>query len=119
VVAAVGYSVRVAGRRDLSFTRNDSWVHTGRFVDRAGDPLDVSGFVWAAQVRRRWSTDLVAEFVVSLEPSGDLLTLRVDPPDSEVEPGEYRWDLKRRANGNPKTILAGKVTVVGDVTRVP
>lgn len=115
---AVGYPWRVAGRRDLSFVRGDAWTHTVRFVDGEGDPLDVSGFTFAAQVRRRWSSGLVAEFTVTVDPSGDFVTLRVDPPDSEVEPGVYRWDLERQQGGSPLTLLAGKLTVVGDITRV-
>lgn len=115
---AVGYPWRVAGRRDLSFVRGDAWTHTVRFVDAAGDPLDVSGFTFGAQVRRRWSSALVAEFTITVEAAGDLITLRLDPPDSEVEPGGYRWDLERQQNGLPFTVLAGKLTVVGDITRV-
>ncbi len=98
--------------------RGDAWTHTVRFVDGDGDPLDVSGFTFAAQVRRRWSSGLVAEFMVTVDPSGDFVTLRVDPPNSEVEPGTYRWDLERQQNGSPLTLLAGKLTVVGDITRV-
>lgn len=107
----------MSGRRDLSFTRGDSWVHVVRFIDAAGDPLDVSAFTWAAQVRKRWSSSLVAEFDVSVAGNGTDVTLRLDPPASEVEPGKYRWDLERRSNGSPLTVLAGEIVVQGDITR--
>jgi hypothetical protein len=61
---------------------------------------------------------LVAEFTAVVDSGGDVVTLRVAPPDSEVEPGEYRWDLERDGNGIVQTVLAGRVSVKGDITRV-
>jgi hypothetical protein len=109
----------MSARRDLSFTRGDTWEHTIKFEDLVGAPLDVSGFSWAAQVKRGWSSALLATFSVTVSgPNNSELVLRVDPPDTVVEPGDYRWDLERTSSGRRKTLLAGKFKVVGDITDV-
>lgn len=106
----------MAGRRNLAFTRGDTWAHAIRFTDDDGLPLDQSGSTFEAHVRRRFSTSLLADFAVTLTDGGSLLTISLQPPDSELAPGTYRWDLKRTTGSVVERLLAGKLTVIGDIT---
>ena len=106
----------MAGRRDLTFTRGETWAHAIKFTDEDGDPLDQSAALFESHVRRRFSTDLLADFSMSLSGGGSILTILIQPPDTELAPGVYRWDLRRTSNGVLEVLLAGKLTVVGDIT---
>ncbi len=105
-------------RRDLEFYRSDTWTHEVRFVDGDGDPVDVSAWSFASQVRRRTSSDLIVSFQVDVSAaSNGVVAFFVPAPSTDIEAGRYRYDVERTLGGVVQTVVEGLVVVSGDITR--
>jgi len=105
-------------RRDLEFYRSDTWTHEVRFVDVDDNPVDVSAWSFASQVRRRTSSDLIVSFQVdsSLASTGTIV-FTVQAPLTDIEAGRYRYDVERTQGNVVQTVVQGGVVVSGDITR--
>jgi hypothetical protein len=109
----------VAARRDLSTEQRDDLTHVVLFQDGAGLPLDVSGYVFTSQVRRRWSDETVdGEFDVDMGEAaqGTVIFTLPSAVTETLTPGKYRYDV-RQSNGRLLTILKGEFVVEGEITR--
>lgn len=105
-------------RRDLNVYRGDTWTHEVRFVDSAENPIDVSAWTFASQVRRKWDGDIVIPFSVNAaNASSGVVVFSVAAPDTDIDPGRYRYDVERTQSGVVQTLVAGRLTVTGDITQ--
>lgn len=86
------------------------------FFDGNGEPLDTTGWIGAAQVRKRVGGELVAEFDVDV--SDSVLTLEMDLEVSNaIEPGAYVWDaILTNSDGEPDQFFKGSFTKILTVT---
>jgi hypothetical protein len=114
-------------KRDLQIYRGDDFEFPFRLKDSAGAYIDITGWTILAQVRASADDDVV---IVTLTPNIDpdqsaggnrgmcVLTL-TDVQTASLEPSTSDvWDLQTTdTNGKDQTWLAGKVTVVADVSR--
>lgn len=114
----------------LSIYCGDRWEHPFHFVDEAGDPVDVSGYSWAAQVRTSQTassaeadfsfdtTDAVTGVVVMYLTKADTAALLT--PGEGKSSKSLTWDLQRTLIADPeqvRTLYSGAVTVTLDRTR--
>jgi len=105
-------------RRDLEFYRSDTWTHEVRFVDGDDNPINVSAWTFASQVRRRVSSDIIVSFNADVSAAATgVIVFSVGAPVADVEAGKYRYDVERSLNGVVQTVVEGLVVVSGDITR--
>jgi hypothetical protein len=108
----------VPARRDLDVYRGDTWTHEIRFVDALENPVDVSAWVFASQVRRSWKGDIVVPYSVDASAAAaGVVVFFVGAPDTELDPGSYRYDVERTQGGVVETVLKGRLVVTGDITQ--
>lgn len=113
---------------NLTIKQGDTFRLTLNLEDENGDPRDLTGFLYDAQIRRAGPTrlspsrDLYAEFDIDDTDAGDgTLYFTLEAPDSaEVPPGVHRYDIQETDDSvSPSivlTLIEGTVTVVPDVT---
>lgn len=116
------------GKYDLRLYRGDTYSWTFRLWHDAGktDPVDLETAEVAAQIRNKSGGEIVIDLpceVVSSGPPGNPdwntihTTIPADHWASAPGLGAGMWDLEiTYADGTVQTVLAGKVTVTGDVT---
>lgn len=110
--------------RDVDAYQRDLFQHELRFVDSTGAAQDVSAAQWLSQVRRRWSDATVdATFTVdSSQANVGIVKFRLlSATVAGFEPGDYRYDIQWSnywGAGEPLTVVRGKFTVTGDISRV-
>lgn len=106
---------------NVSIYGGDDYVLPVDFVDSAGDPLDVSGRTYAAQVRAWPSGGVLATFDVDeTNAAGGTIVLSLGHAVTAGLAGtvtEARWDLSQSVGGTLTTVMAGAVDITQDVTR--
>jgi len=100
---------------NLVVVQSDNFSERLAWFDANRDPLDVTDWVLAGQIRETYSGVLLADFVVDASglPDNEFdLKLANTVTDDLVE-GVYPWDLVRTAGGpsSPRTLLSGVVVV--------
>lgn len=105
-------------RRDLNVYRGDTWTHEVRFVDASENPINVSAWTFASQVRRKWNGDIVVPFAVNaVNAATGVVVFSVAAPDTDIDPGHFRYDVERSQGGTVETVVAGRLVVTGDITQ--
>lgn len=111
--------------RDVDVYQRDLFQHELRFVQSDGvTPRDVSAAQWLSQVRRRWSDATVdATFTVDATQAnvGVVKFRLLSATVAGFEPGDYRYDIQWSnywAAGEALTVVRGRFTVTGDISRV-
>lgn len=116
------------GKYDLRLYRGDSYAWSFRLWndDAKTEPADLETATAAAQIRNKSGGEQVIDLVCTIQPSGapgnpDYNTIHAElPADAWADApgiGAGVWDLEiTYADGVVQTVLAGKVTVTGDVT---
>jgi len=111
------------GVRNLTIVHRDDYSHTITVVDSASVAIVLTGRTYAAQIRSSPSTAGTADatFTVSLTNLATgivVISLTDAQTDALIPNTPYWWDLQETVTATTftTTILAGKVTVVQDVT---
>lgn len=86
-----------------------------------GDPIDLTGYEWLAQIRATEdATEVMATIdvdIIDAEAGTIRRTLTADEADKLVA-GTAHWDLQAtHPDGAVRTYMAGSVRVIGDVSR--
>lgn len=109
-----------AARRPIHITRGDTYVHAVTFTDGDGIPADLTGCVYAAQLRASVNVpDALADFTVTDGDATGVVWITLDEAiTATLAPGRRVWDLQETgADGNVSTVLGGAADVLADVTR--
>lgn len=111
------------GVRNLVIVHGDDYSHTVTVVDSDSVAIVLTGRTYAAQIRSSPATAGTADatFTVSLTnlATGIVVISLTDTQTAALIPGlPYFWDLQETVTATTftTTILAGKVSVVQDVT---
>jgi len=106
------------------FYRGDTQVYRLILKKEDGTPVDLTGSsVWFTIKRN--VKDLDTEAIVQkkvdnhVDPSNGITEIKLEPSDTNTAtPGQYVYDFQLvKPNGDVKTLLAGKVKILADVTR--
>lgn len=102
----------------LKFRRGDA-VTLPVTIREDGALIDVSARAYLAQIRKSTeATDVLATFAVDTSSAaGGIVVATLAAEDTVDLKGDYVWDLEDTSTG--RTLLGGKVTVEGDVSRAP
>ena len=103
---------------DVIYKRGDSAGTGIQMNDNAGNPIDLTGRTWRAQIRRSPNSSTAVEVTVdTANAATGLLVLRLAPAVTETMSGQYVWDLEQNIGGTIRTIFAGRWTFDPDVSR--
>jgi hypothetical protein len=87
-------------------------------IQEDGVPADLTGRVYAAQLRRSKQSTTAVEIAVGTADAADgILVLGLDAAVTVDLSGSYVWDLEQDLDGVTRTVLAGKWRFNPDVTR--
>ena len=112
-----------AGKRDIEIIKGDDYVHVVTLNTKVlgvVTPLDITGRTYTAQIRRvktQAAPDATFTCTVTNAPNGQVTITMANGITAGLKVDCYFWDLQQNASGIRNTILAGRATVVSDVTR--
>lgn len=110
----------VPAKQDIKIMRGDTEVFNITVTDSAGAPVNLTGDVFTSQIRyNRDDSSAAASFTcVVTDPAAGTVTLTLSAVTSAtLVSGTAYWDLQRNDSGVVTTIVAGKCTILADVTR--
>lgn len=115
--STIGVSLRPK-RYDIEIYRGDSFKFYLGLNDDDENPIDITGWTGRCQVRDTSGATIIDTPTVTIEGPPSDGTLLVDfGVTSDVEPGEYKYDVETTdSGGNVRTFIGGKFTVTVDVT---
>lgn len=111
---------------DLEIYRGDTFVKDLTILDSDGNPIDVTNYSFAAQIKRAATSEtVIAEFYTEVVdgPSG-LVTMILTASETATVPiptTSWVWDFQSSSDAATPVVtthFGGDVTVVSDVTRV-
>lgn len=105
---------------NIEITAGDGYNNTFTFKDSDDKPIDVSTYTFRAQIRKKPSAEEYTDFGIDDTDSAEgkiVISLSGDQVRALGKGGV--WDMEYViSDGDPTTIIKGKVKVVPDVTRV-
>jgi len=108
-------------RADLVIYQGDDYAAAVSVVRADGTPADLTGYTASAQIRRDIAdrASLGATFTATItDATAGTLTLSLPASATRTLQGSYVWDMEvASAGGVTTTILAGAVTITGEITR--
>ena len=110
----------MAGIRDISIYKGDSYTHEVRIKDSANTAINISGRTYRAQVRKTKASEVIIKtFTTSItDAANGVLTLTLASSDtSNIGTGIYYYDLEETNGSIVTTLMGGKITVIGEVSR--
>lgn len=104
---------------DLVVYRGDSGRFRVSVTSPDGAPVDLTGATWLCQIRRTPDdTDVLATLDVTPVPAAaHQVDVVLSPAVAATLPARAVWDLQMTAAGDVRTLAAGAVLVVLDVSR--
>ena len=115
-------SVNLVVKEDLDITcmQNDTFKLDMDWVDGDNDPIDLTGYNFKSEVRKKSTNAIVLTFENSdftKDASGNLLMVK-DSADMNIKPDVYVYDLQatNTSNNDVSTWLGGLFVIQGDVT---
>ena len=115
-------SVNLVVKEDLDITcmKNDTFKLDMDWVDADSNPIDLTGYEFKAQVRKKSTNNVVLTFEntdFTKDASGNLLMSK-DAANMDIKAGVYIYDLQstETSSGDISTWLGGLFVVQGDVT---
>lgn len=106
--------------RNMKFLRGDTQSFTITLTENGTTPRDLSGCTYRAQIRTSKNAPTIAgQFTCTVPtPSNGVVNLLLTASESALLPeAVLYWDFEQTKDGIVTTILAGKCTIVGDVTK--
>lgn len=102
---------------DLELYRGDAWALPVT-ITTGGVALNLTGYTLTAQVRASESASTSTSITVTVTNAATgQVRLSLTAAQTRDLPASGVWDLQWATSGDPTTLLAGRVTVSGDVTR--
>lgn len=109
----------MAAERNITIYQGDTYIHDVTLNDSSNAAIDITNRTYSAQIRPfRGSSDLIASFTTEIisASEGQMRFSLTPEQTSNIEIGTYIYDLQQIESGIVLTLMAGKVTVVGQVS---
>lgn len=101
---------------DVRMTQGDTFIEELLMEDGEGDPIDLTGYTFASQLRRTADNGLVADFTITV--NGSTVTRSLEPAVTSDLDGVYVHDFQwTLPNGTIRTLLSGNFEIEPEVTR--
>lgn len=110
----------MAAERNIIIYQGDTYVHEVRLRDSANANINISTRSYSGQVRKTKTSDtVVATFTTQITdgPNGVMQFSLLPNVSSNIRSGVYYYDLQETNSTIVTTLIAGKASVQGEVTR--
>lgn len=110
----------VPAKQDIKIMRGDTEVLNITITDSAGVPVNLTGNTFSSQIRyNRNDSSVAAAFTCAITNAaqGQVSLTLSSGSSALLNDGTAYWDLQRTDAGVVTTVIAGKCTVLADVTR--
>lgn len=110
----------VPAKQDIKIMRGDTEVFNITVTDSAGAAVNLTGDVFTSQIRyNRDDSSVAASFTCDITNAlaGEVRLTLSAATSATLVAGTAYWDLQRSDIGVITTIVAGKCTILADVTR--
>jgi hypothetical protein len=107
---------------DLVIYRGDTGAFRVTVTDTTGAAVDVSGATWDCDIRSAADDEAVMTSLTVTPVAQQLSQVDVAlgaAASAALSAGSAVWDLEMTMDGQVTTLLAGVVTIIGDVSRTP
>lgn len=111
----------VPAKQDIKIMRGDTEIINIQLTEDGTTPIDISGRTYASQIRyTRDAATAAASFSCAIDNAAQgRIKLTLDATSSSLlTSGTAFWDFQETNDGVVTTIIAGKCTILADVTRV-
>ena len=110
----------VPAKQNITIMRGDTEVFNITLTDSAGAAINLTGSTFLSQIRyERDSSTVAASFSCSITnaAAGQVALTLSSASSAGLTAGTAFWDLQRTLSGVVTTLVAGKCTILADVTR--
>lgn len=110
----------MAGMRDITIYKGDSYTHRVNIKNSSNTAINISGRSYVAQIRKSKATEsVIASFTTNItDGANGVLTLSMTSSQtSGINTGIYYYDLQETNGSYVTTLMGGKVTITGEVSR--
>lgn len=111
----------MAGIRNIKVYQGDTYIHELRLRDGSNTAINITERTYSGQMRKVKTSDVViATFDIDMDNADAGYVRFILEPNitSNIQSGLYWYDFQEVNNGVITTLIAGKVSVEGEVTRV-
>lgn len=110
----------MAAERNIIIYQGDTYLHEVRLRTDVGANINISTRTYSAQIRKTKTSDnIVASFATEIVdgPNGIMRFVLLPEQTANIKSGVYFYDLQEKNGSIVTTLIAGKATVQGEVTR--
>jgi hypothetical protein len=110
----------MAAERNIAIYKGDSYTHEIRIRDSANANTNITGRTYTAQMRKsRSSSTVVLSFTITISNAANGVVVMSLAPEatSSIDPGTYFYDFEEKNGTYVTTLMAGKVSLTGQVSR--
>ncbi|CAB4151542.1 hypothetical protein UFOVP587_21 [uncultured Caudovirales phage] len=110
----------VPAKQNITITRGDTEVFNITLLDSVSAPINLTGSTFMAQIRYEYDdTAIAASFTCTVTDAvnGVVNMTLTSAASQALVAGPAFWDLQRTVGDVVNTLLAGKCTILHDVTR--
>ena len=109
----------MATKANLKIEQGTDYVTSVNLTDDDGNPISLSGYTGAGQIRKYYTSTTAVDFSVSIEANTGVVTLVLTSGQTNaMEAGRYVYDVELTDSGNTiSRVLEGIVTITPGVTR--
>ena len=101
---------------DVRMTQGDTFVEELLMEDSNGEAIDLGGYTFASQLRRKADNGLTADFTITV--SGSTVTRSLDAATTAGLDGTYVHDFQwTDPDGRIRTLISGNFEIEPEVTR--
>lgn len=111
----------MAAERDITIYKGDSYTHQINIKNSANTAINITGRTYISQIRKsKASGTIIASFTTAItDAANGVLTMSMTGNEtSNINTGIYYYDLQETNGSIITTLMGGKVTVTGEVSRV-
>jgi hypothetical protein len=108
----------MAVKANITIDQGTSFETTLDVTDDNGDPINLTGYTGAAQMRKHYTSSNSYSFAVAINPTAGVVTLTMNAAStSAITAGRYVYDCELTSGSTISRVLEGIVTVTPQVTR--
>ena len=108
-----------ATKANLKIGQGTDYVTSITLTNDAGQPLDLTGYTGAGQIRKYYTSTQAVDFGINIDENNGVLTIQLTSDQTnDMESGRYVYDIELTDSANiVSRVLEGIVTITPGVTR--
>lgn len=110
----------MALKKNIVIDQGSDFSTTIDVIDSDGNPLDLTNYTTASQMRKNYATSTAVTFTSSHNGANGQVTIELSNSETEnLDPGRYLYDVEITSNTNIVTrVVEGIATVTPGITRI-